>query len=281
MCLFKVFPIIFHDIMNQLESFIVYQLLRDIVDLVLSYPFRQRWIPVLNELSEAFHHAMVMHFPHKLIPKVHFIREYGQLIRDYGPATRFWCMRYEAFHSYFKKLSMRTNNFRNTPKMLATHFRLKQCYKAIHLSQTKNSSYSVGIKKFRNSSLSMAMKSIFLNHFGHLNSENDLIECNRLIHDDIEYCKSSVYVINLRNDSEQPIFAQVIFILKLSEKWWLFVDVLKTISYNENLSAWEIKSFNGYAILDPCQLKYFYKGLDIYHVGNASFVSFTSRLTLY
>lgn len=281
LCIFKLFPIIFYDIMDKIESFIVYKILREILDLVLSYPFRHKWLPVLNELCEAFHLAMLKYFPNKLVPKVHFIREYGQIIHDYGPATRLWCFRYEAFHSYFKKLSIRTNNFKNTPKMLAIHFRLKQCYKSIRLSQTTSKVYSVGIKKIKNSSLNILMKNILLNHFGRLDFENDLLQCNRLIHEDIEYRTSAVYVINLRSDNEQPVFAQINFILKLNEKWWLLADILKTILYNENLFAWEVKCVDYYSILDPCQLKYFYKGLDIYHVKDSSFVSFTSRLTLY
>jgi hypothetical protein len=281
LCLFKLFPIIFHDIIDKLDSFIVYKILRDILDLVLSCPFRKKWLPVLNELCDAFHHAMVIHFPNKIIPKVHFIREYGQTIHDYGPATRLWCFRYEAFHAYFKKLSTRTNNFKNTPKMLATHFLLKQCYKSIRLSQMTSVFYSVGIKKIQNFSLNMLMKNILLNHFGRLDFENDLLQCNKLIHADTEYCRSAVYVIKLRNDNEQPIFAQIDFIIKLNEKWWLLVDILNTILYNENLFAWEVKSVDRYSILDPCQLKYFHKGLDIYHVKDSSFVSFTGRLTLY
>ncbi|CAF4278908.1 unnamed protein product, partial [Adineta steineri] len=90
-CLFKLFPIIFVDIIDKLESFVIYKLLREILDLVLSYPFRKTWLPVLDDLCDVFHRSMVKYFPHKIIPKCHFVREYSQVIRDYGPAVRYWC----------------------------------------------------------------------------------------------------------------------------------------------------------------------------------------------
>jgi hypothetical protein len=218
LCIFKLFPIIFHDIIDQLPSFIVYKILRDILDVILSYPFRKKWLPVLGELCETFHQTMLIHFPDKIVPKAHFIREYEKTIHDYGPATRQWCLRYEAGHAYFKKLSIRTNNFKNTPKMLATHFRLKQCLKFTRLSQLKSFYYFVGIKKVQNSSFNMSMKNVLLNHFGYIDLDNDLFQCNKLINENIEYCRSAIYVINLRSDNEQPLFAQVIFILKMNEK---------------------------------------------------------------
>ncbi len=41
LCLFKLFPLIFHNVINQLASFIVYVQLREIIDLIFSLPFRR------------------------------------------------------------------------------------------------------------------------------------------------------------------------------------------------------------------------------------------------
>jgi hypothetical protein len=67
----------------------------------------------------------------------------------------------------------------------------------------------------------------------------------------------------------------------MNEKWWLLVDILDTTLYCEKLCAWEVQTMGRYTMIDPNELKYFYKGLDIYVVNNLSFVSFTSRLTSY
>ena len=71
---------------------------------------------------------------------------------------------------------------------------------------------------------------------------------------------------------EQPIFAQIIFILKMSEKWWLLVDLLDTVAYSDKLCAWKIQSVDRYSIVDPNEMTYFHKGLDVYVVDNQSFV---------
>lgn len=39
----------------------------------------------------------------------------------YGPLVRYWCMRFESKHSYFKDLSHRVKSFKNIAKTLATH----------------------------------------------------------------------------------------------------------------------------------------------------------------
>ncbi|CAM2714273.1 unnamed protein product [Rotaria socialis] len=183
---------------------------------------------------------MLIHFPDKIVPKAHFIREYERIVHDYGSAAHQWCSRYEACHTYFKKLAIRTNNCKNTPKMLATHFRLNQCLKFTRLSQFKSFYYFIGIKKIQHSSFNIAMKNVLVHHFGYINLNNDLFQCTKLINENIEYCRSAVYIINLRSDNEQPLFTQVIFILKMNEKWCLLVDLLNTLSCDEDLFAWKV-----------------------------------------
>ena len=46
----------------------------------------------------------------------------------YGPAIRYWCMRYESKHSYFKSLCHRVKNFKNIAKTLARHHQNLVCY---------------------------------------------------------------------------------------------------------------------------------------------------------
>ena len=283
LCLYKLFPIIFNDIIDQMPSYIVYQLLREILDLVLSQPFRKTWLPTLRELCKAFHQAMLDHFPNKVSPKIHFVSEYGEIINYFGPIVRQWCFRYESCHAYFKKLTMRTNNFKNIPKMLVTRYRLKQCLKFSSLSVTRLSQYTIGIKKVHNRCFNIPMKHVLLAHFGlgRVDFIHDFYQCRKLINGGIEYCQSAVYIIDLKPSHEQPIFAQIIFILKTNEKWWLLVDILDTEIYSEKLCAWKIQSIGRYSIIDPNEMKYFHKGLDIYVVNDQSYVSFTSRLTLY
>ncbi|CAF1319352.1 unnamed protein product [Adineta steineri] len=198
------------------------QILIDAVsyDLINNYKLLKTWLPVLDDLCDVFHRSMVKYFPHKIIPKCHFVREYSQVIRDYGPAVRYWCFR--------------TNNFKNTPKMLATHFQFKQCYKFSRFSPLGNNCYPVRLKTVDISLFNKTMKNLLLDHFGHIDYEKNLFQCWKLIYDNIEYYQSAVHVIGLRNDDEQSIFAQIIFILKT--KYDVDGSTLKLMNNVERIS---------------------------------------------
>ncbi|CAF1447885.1 unnamed protein product [Adineta steineri] len=190
-----------------------------------------------------------------MTPKIHFISEYDQIVNDYGPPLRQWCIRYEARHAYFKKITIKSNNFKNVPKMLATRYSLKQIYKLSRLPHLRMSNYAVRIQNIEVSAFKKQMKELLLNHFGDINLNKDIVQCSKLCYDNIEYCRFTVLIIGLLNINEQPIFGQIIRILKTNEKWWLLVDVLTTVGYDENLFAWEIKSTDHYVMLDPHNLK--------------------------
>jgi hypothetical protein len=145
----------------------------------------------------------------------------------------------------------------------------------------KSLDFVVGIQKVRTGLFNNQMKQLLRTHFGKIDIEEDLIQCNKLFHQNVEYCRSAVYIIDLIKVTEQPVFVQIISIVKMNEKWWLVVDLLETLVFDENLFAWEVKSIDRFSILDPSCLKYFYKGLDIYELNNSSFISYTGRLTLY
>ncbi|CAM4816259.1 unnamed protein product [Rotaria magnacalcarata] len=269
LCLFRLFPIIFNDFIHDVPSMIVYKQLREILDLVLSIPFRKQWIPVLRDLCIGFHESMLLYFHTKMVPKIHFVCEYDKIINDYGPSIRQWCFRYEGCHAYFKKIALRSNNFKNVPKMLATRYCLKQAFKLSQLNRMKNLHYAVRITNTQRTSFTTQIKNILLDHFGRINPEKDLIQCNKLFHENVEYYRSSVYVLDLRDPDEQPIFAQIIYILKNNEKWWFIIDTLETIGYDESLCSWEVKSMDRFSLMDPHHMKYYYKGLDIYELKNS------------
>ncbi|CAF1430455.1 unnamed protein product [Adineta steineri] len=165
--------------------------------------------------------------------------------------------------------------------MLVTRYHLKQCLTFDHLTRLQSSQYPVGMRKVRKNCFDIQMKDILLKHFNHIDFDTDLYQWNILVHNNVEYRRCGVYVVDLKPSHEQPIFAQVIMIIKKKEKWWLLADILNTICCDENLSAWQIQSTTRYSLIDSNDLTYYHKGLDIYIVNNLSFISFISRLTLH
>jgi len=96
LCLFKLMPIIFYDVIDQLTNTMdIYTCLREIISYAYSTRFRKSWLPYFNSLTIRFQSLMVHYLPNVIIPKVHFVTEYPRIIDANGPATRFWCMRFE------------------------------------------------------------------------------------------------------------------------------------------------------------------------------------------
>lgn len=281
LCLFRLFPIIFHDVIEDLPAMIVYKQLREMVDLVLSVPFRREWLPVLRDLSIAFHRSILIHFPDQIVPKIHYVCEYTQMTQDYGPPRRQWCVRYEAVHASFKKIVLRSNNFKNIPKMLATRFSLKQASRLSRLSLLENMQTAVGIRRIRIHSITDKIKQLVSNQFNNLNLNQDLVECRTLFHETIEYSRSSIYIIEIAAGSDQMKFGQINCIFKIEGQWRLVIELLETVEYNEYLCAWELKATDDFAVFDPCHLVYHHKGLDIYQLNDSSYVSFMARLTFH
>ena len=62
---------------------------------------------------------MLDQLPDSVTAKVHFITHYPELIKRNGPARNYWCQRFEGKHLYFKKLALRSMNFKNISFTLA------------------------------------------------------------------------------------------------------------------------------------------------------------------
>ena len=56
------------------------------------------------------------------------IMKHNNTFFRYGPLVRHWCMRFEAKHSYFKKLSQKIGNYKNISLTLAKRHQLMTCY---------------------------------------------------------------------------------------------------------------------------------------------------------
>ncbi|CAF1416102.1 unnamed protein product, partial [Adineta steineri] len=94
--LFKLMPFIFHDVIDQLTNTLdIYTCLREIISYTCSIKFRKSWLMYFQSLTIRFQSLMAHHLPDLIIPKIHFVTEYLRTINANGPATRFWCMRFE------------------------------------------------------------------------------------------------------------------------------------------------------------------------------------------
>ena len=96
--------------------------------MILAVPQRKSWIPYMETLSINSQSMMIEMLPEKIIPKVHFVTEYTRVIEENGPPVKYWCMKCEGGHFYFKKVALQSYNFKNIPKKLAKRYQLRQCF---------------------------------------------------------------------------------------------------------------------------------------------------------
>lgn len=66
------------------------------------------------------------------------------IVYRFGPLVRHWTMRYEAKHSYFKRLAQTMGNFINLPYSLAMRHQTLQCYWNTNQSEIPGSGLTVG-----------------------------------------------------------------------------------------------------------------------------------------
>jgi hypothetical protein len=277
--LFHRFPIIFYDIVEQLSLFSLYRLLREIIDHVLSFPIRKSWLPHLNELCVEFQSSMAELLPNKMTPKIHFISEYAKVIEDYGPPTKYWCMRYEGKHAYFKQIAIRSNNYKNLSKTLSIRHQFRQCLFLSKQQLFTNIDQAINMKNVDACQLIHNIKTLLKNRFGPLDMHKSIVQCSTLWHQRIEYIQGTVIVTCLDHVEEQPYFLFIDHIICIQKKWWIIGESLITKRYCDILCAWEVESTGEYKLIDPNMQKFFHKGLDVYAVNGETFVSLASRLT--
>jgi hypothetical protein len=79
-----------------------------------------------DEISSYFELRLAVFPNESLLPKHHFIQHYPELIRLFGPLTKFWTMPFEHKHQYFKNMIGHAKNFKNESKLLAERHQLYQ-----------------------------------------------------------------------------------------------------------------------------------------------------------
>lgn len=103
--------------------------LKDIVELVVSPVHTEDTITFLDTKISEHRHRYLQVFPQaKLLPKQHFLEHYVDLIKAFGPVVAQWTMRFEAKHSFFKRVVRHTSCFRNILLSLAVKPQLMLAY---------------------------------------------------------------------------------------------------------------------------------------------------------
>lgn len=278
LCFFRLFPIVFYDIIDDLTLLPLYIVLREIISYIYANPIRRSWLSYLDGLCKQFHSLMVEHLSGYVTPKVHFVTEYPRCIEMHGLPILNSCMRFESKHLYLKQIAIRTFNFRNPLLTLSKRHQLRHCMlNKINLFSsssviTVQSSKSIEWFKF-----STPVQHLLMNN---MNQTDSISECNSICYHHVNIRPKSVIVHHLEHAEEIPVFCQVHHLLKIEEKWIIVAEMLNTISFNERLWSYEVEFTGTFVKVDIEHCFDTYPDcLDIYVVEQESYINMLTRLT--
>jgi hypothetical protein len=98
-----------------------------ITQLVTAPSISSDQILILEEEIDEYFRLRLHLFPdEQWLPKHHFLRHYPELLRLFGPLSKFSTLPFEHKHQYFKNMVMHSKNFINEPKTLAERHQLLQ-----------------------------------------------------------------------------------------------------------------------------------------------------------
>lgn len=128
--LLRMLPLIIgHKIPENEPSWEILMDLKVITEMVLSSKLSDESLCYLESKLIDHQNLLTETFPNfSLRPKHHFINHYPHLIRCFGPLVSLWTMRFEAKHSYFKKVVHDTQNFKNVLLTLSTKHQQMMAY---------------------------------------------------------------------------------------------------------------------------------------------------------
>ncbi|CAF4461008.1 unnamed protein product [Rotaria socialis] len=266
-CLFLNLPFIFYEIIDKIPYWFLYELLREIWDILYADHPRKSWLSTLEVLIQEFLQLFQTIFPENFVPKFHFLLHAARNTAKYGPLKRQMNLRYEAKHHLLKQMSNRCNNFINLPYTISKRIQLRQCYELIDENLLKLNNISGTIRKRRTTSFNLSIQNILFND--RLFAHRDVVHIVKwIIMDNIKFKVGDFFVGFLLGGEEIPIFVKIKYILNMSEQWKFVVQCFDTVTFKQNLWCFEIKPSNNNLIFNKFSMEWNYQDVSYWLMEN-------------
>lgn len=227
------------------KEWTIYKHLREILGIVLSTSKKPGISDYLSVIIEE-HHAMFLECFNSFTPKYHLLTHYPFIYSKVGSIHDLSSFRYENKHQESKQIA-RTSNCRKN--LLLTIF-LKHQLKFAYVLFSYNDSTKVSLNSGPTSNVVMDYIRTKFNITTSLHLKNVAY----LNYNTVFYKSNIVIVIGDYTD-ELPLFAQIMHILNHKNNYYLCLQQLKTICFNDHLQVYEVEKSNVFFVIDVKDIK--------------------------
>lgn len=260
-CLFRLLPQIFGDsVPVNNPHWEVYLAYRHCIDIILAENIPRDCIAYLEVKIQEFLETFTSLYPSVTVTaKLHYLLHYPGFIQRFGPPRRYWGMRFEAKHAYFKAVASNVRNFRNICRTLGTRHQLLQAYE-LSGKLFESSIETTGSAVVKVTSLSeeeqVAVSAI--------TSEITLCSVKTASTNSCTYRLRDVFVSEVQNDT--PKFLQVERLLVMSGVLILLCRRLETVRFCNHRCSYIVEKCVDVVAVTPDN-HFDFRPLDLYNAG--------------
>ncbi|XP_040066142.2 uncharacterized protein LOC120839841 [Ixodes scapularis] len=260
-CLFRLLPQIFGDsVPPDNPHWLVYVAYRHCIDIILAERIPRDCISYLQIKIQEFLEAFTLLYPSAPVTaKLHYLLHYPGFIQRFGPPRRYWGMRFEAKHAYFKTIASNVRNFRNICRTLSTRHQLLQAYELSGklFESCIETTGSVVVKLTSLSQEEQAAVCV-------ITPEATLCSVKTASANSRMYQLGDVIIFDVQNDT--PIFLQVEKLLVVCGLLILLCRRLKTVCYSNHRCSYIVEKCNDIVAVTPGN-EFDLCSLDLYNSG--------------
>ncbi|CAF2058078.1 unnamed protein product [Rotaria magnacalcarata] len=231
-CLFLNLPFMLFDILDRIPYWFLYELFREIWDILYCDFPRKSWLSTLQTLIEEFLQLFQTIFPEQFTPKFHFLLHSARNTAKYGPLKRQMNLRYEAKHHLLKQIANRCNNFINLPYTISKRVQLRQCYELIDENAFRLNNVSGKIRTRRTITFHKSIQNALTDDSPFI--YGDIVEFVKwVLIDNVKYKIGDFFVAHLLGGEEIPLFVKIKFIIHIVKQWRFIVQCYDTITFRQ------------------------------------------------
>jgi len=249
-CLLRLLPLMIGTkVPEEEQAWKLLMTLKAVVELVMSPNHTDESIGYLDSLIAEHRHRFRGLFPErKLIPKHHFVEHYPQLIKEFGPLVSLWTMRFEAKHSFFKKVVRQTGCFRNILKSMA---KKHQSMIAYHLRGSEIKKAAVSVSKLSRVPLEVVNDNIRDFFSQEFHAETVVYLTNKVEFQGTSYAVGMMLVYG--STGGLPDLAEILQIIVVHDSL-VFVVKLQSAWYCEHFRCFKLESTGTVKVIAQSQL---------------------------